>query len=201
MKSDYTLKVISKDDCKDLLRDHHYLTAISNGFKSGYNVGLFKGDAIVGVCIFTGFPVPELAKGMLGLKRDDQEGLFELSRLVLCPSVQKDEHNITSWFVSRSIRLLRTNNKVRVLLSYADADYHQGTIYRACNFTYYGLTTPKKDFWLLQDDGTHKKHVRGKMKGLAGEWRDRSRKHRFVMVFDKKLKILWNKVDFPKQSD
>jgi hypothetical protein len=29
------------------------------------------------------------------------------------------------------------------------------------------------------------------MKGAAGEWKDRSRKHRYVMVFDKNLKLLW----------
>ena len=34
------------------------------------------------VCIFTGNPVPEIAKGVFGLERENQqEGLFELSRL------------------------------------------------------------------------------------------------------------------------
>jgi hypothetical protein len=26
---------------------------------------------------------------------------------------------------------------------------------------------------------------------MEGEWRDRTRKHRFVMVFDKTISILW----------
>jgi hypothetical protein len=29
------------------------------------------------------------------------------------------------------------------------------------------------------------------MKGAEGEWRYRSRKHRYVMVFDKSLDLLW----------
>ena len=73
---------------------------------------------------------------------------------------------------------------VRAVLSYADADYHEGTIYKASNFEYYGLSDPKKDFWIKQNDGSFVKHSRGKMSGLNGEWRDRSRKHRFLMIAD-----------------
>jgi hypothetical protein len=50
------------------------------------------------------------------------------------------------------------------------------------------LTDPKKDFYYA--DGT--KHSRGKVKDVEGEWRDRSRKHRYLMVYDKKLEVLWN---------
>jgi len=194
MKSDYTLREVTKKECASLLYKYHYLSNISRGFKSGVNIGLFLGDELVGVCIFTGFPVPELSKGMFGLDRADQEGFWELSRLVLAPSVQENEHNLASWFVSRSIRHLRKNYNVRAILSYADDDYHKGIVYRACNFKYYGLTAPKKDFWILQEDGTYKKHSRGKVKGLEGEWRNRSRKHRYVMVFDKSLDMKWELV-------
>jgi hypothetical protein len=102
-------------------------------------------------------------------------------------AIQQEEYNITSWFVSRSIKQFRKDTKVKAIISYADSDFHDGTIYRACNFRYCGLTDAKKDFYYA--DGT--KHSRGKMKGAAGEWRDRSRKHRYVMMFDKKLKLLW----------
>jgi hypothetical protein len=142
-----------------------------------------------GVCIFTGLPVPEIAKGAFGLERNEQQGLFELSRLCIHPDTQSREYNITSWFVSRAIRQLRKDTEVKAIISYADSDYHTGTIYRACNFKYAGLTDPKKDFYFA--DGT--KHSRGRVKGAEGEWKDRSRKHRYVMVFDKSLKLLWDK--------
>ena len=45
----------------------------------------------------------------------------------------------------------------------------------------------KKDFYY--SDGT--KHSRGSVKGAEGEWRDRTRKHRYLMVFDKKMNVLW----------
>lgn len=192
MKSEYEiLSMAKKECCKELLDNFHYLSKISKGFKSGYNFILCKNDAVVGVCIFTGFPVPELVKGCFGLDRSDQYGFFELSRLCLDPESQKIEHNLASWFVSKCIKKLKKMADVRAILSYADNDHHKGTVYRACNFKYYGLSAEKKDFWILQGDGGHKKHSRGKVKGLKGEWRARSQKHRFLMVFDRDLNVLW----------
>ena len=195
MKSDYIIDRVSKSDAAELLLRYHYLKDLSKGFKSGYNYGLYKNNefcplnigGIQGVCIFTGLPVPEVAQGAFGLERNEQEGLFELSRLCIHPDTQQKEYNITSWFVSRAIKQLRKDTKVRAIISYADSDFHGGTIYRACNFRYCGLTEARKDFYFA--DGT--KHSRGKMKGAEGEWRYRSRKHRYVMVFDKSLDLLW----------
>ena len=195
MKSDYTIDRVSKSEAADLLLRFHYLKDISKDFKSGYNYGLYKNNdfsplnigGIQGVCIFTGLPVPEIAKGAFGLERHEQQGLFELSRLCIHPDTQEREYNITSWFVSKAIKRLRKDTEVKAIISYADSDHHSGTIYRACNFKYCGLSEPKKDFYFA--DGT--KHSRGKIKGAEGEWKDRSRKHRYVMIFDKKLDLLW----------
>lgn len=190
-KESFKLGLVTKQQAADILLKFHYLKDISKGFKSGFNVGLFDNEELVGVCIFTGFPVPELVTGMFGLPRENQEGFFELSRLCLTPEIQKQEHNLASWFVSRSIRLLRKERSVRAILSYADSTFHSGTVYKACNFKYYGLTEAKKDFFIKQPDGSFIKHSRGKVKGIEGEWRDRSVKHRYVLVYDKNLDIKW----------
>ena len=195
MKSDYYIDRITKKQAEELLLTYHYLKDFSKGYRSGYNYGLFKKNdfsplnigPLLGAVIFTGLPVPEVAQGAFGLERNDQQGLFELSRLCIHPDTQSSEHNITSWFVSRSIRQLRKDTEVKAIISYADSDFHSGTVYRACNFKYCGLSDPKKDFYYA--DGT--KHSRGKIKGAEGEWKDRSRKHRYVMVFDKNLELLW----------
>jgi len=191
MKSDFYIDVVSKKQAEELLLQYHYLKDISKSFKSGWNYGLFQRNefsplnigGLKGVVIFTGLPVPEIAKGAFGLERNEQQGLFELSRLCIHPQTQQSEYNITSWFVSKAIRQLRKDTEVKAILSYADNDFHSGTIYRACNFKYYGLTDSKKDFYY--SDGT--KHSRGKVKGSEGEWRERSRKHRYLMVFDRQL--------------
>ena len=193
MKSEFYLDKVSKEELKELLYTYHYLKEESKDFKSGFNYGLFRRTEwecplrigrCLGACIFTGLPVPEIAVGAFGLNRNEQQGIFELSRLCIEPSTQSYEHNITSWFVSRAIRQFRKDTEVKAIISYADSNHHFGTIYRACNFKYYGLTDRKKDFYY--SDGT--KHSRGKIKGSEGEWRERSRKHRYLMVFDKELK-------------
>jgi hypothetical protein len=207
MKSDFYLDKVSKKQAEELLLHYHYLKDISKSFKSGYNYGLFKKNefsplnigGLQGVCIFTGLPVPEIAKGAFGLERNEQQGLFELSRLCIEPSTQSREYNITSWFVSKAIRQFRKDTEVKAILSYADSDHHSGTIYRACNFKYYGLTDRKKDFYY--SDGT--KHSRGKMKGEEGEWKDRSRKHRYLMIFDKELqkRLTWEEQKWYNNKD
>ena len=203
MKSQYYIERVSKKELEPLLLTYHYLKDESKTYKSGYNYGLFKhsdwecplniGGCLGGV-IFTSLPVPEIAVGAFGLERNEQEGLYELSRLCVHPEVQKEEYNITSWFVSRCIKRFKKDATVRAVLSYADSNHHSGIIYRACNFQYYGLTDAKKDFYYA--DGT--KHSRGSIKGADGEWRDRSRKHRYLMVFDKKLKqqLTWQEQEW-----
>lgn len=191
------IKQISKNEASSLLMKFHYLKDISKSFKSGYNYGLFSEDTLLGVIIFTGFPVPELVVGAFGLERSDQEGFFELSRLCLHPSIQIPHKNIASQFVSKSIKLLKKETKVRAILSYADCDFHRGVVYQACNFKYFGKTTFKKDFWIKQEDGTFTKHSRGKTKGIVGEWRKRSQKHRYMLIFDKKLNTLWKEELYP----
>ena len=207
MKSDFYIDKVGKEEIKELLYTHHYLKDESKDFKSGFNYGLFRSSVsdilrvggCMGACIFTGLPVPEIAVGAFGLERNQQEGIYELSRLCIDPNIQKEEYNITSWFVSRCIKRFRKDARVRCILSYADANHHIGTIYRACNFTYYGLTAPKKDFYYA--DGT--KHSRGSVKGLEGEWRERSRKHRYLMIFDKDLKkrLTWKEEKWYNNQD
>jgi hypothetical protein len=199
MKSDFYIDRVGKEEIKDLLYTYHYLKDESKDFKSGFNYGLYRNTftdilnigGCLGTCIFTGLPVPEIAVGAFGLERNQQEGIYELSRLCIHPDIQKEEYNITSWFVSRCIRRFRKDATVRAILSYADSSKHTGVIYRACNFQYYGMTSPKKDFYYA--DGT--KHSRGKVKGAEGEWKERTRKHRYLMIFDKELekKLKWEK--------
>jgi hypothetical protein len=190
-KQNFKILIITKLEASSILLKYHYLKDISKGFKSGINYGLFNNNELVGCCIFTGLPVPELVKGMFGLERWDQNGFFELSRLCIEPQIQATEHNLASWFVSRCIKQIRKVEKVRAILSYADESFHNGTVYKALNFKYYGLSNTKKDFWILQKDGSYIKHSRGKTKGVAGEWRPRTKKHRFLLTYDKTLNINW----------
>ena len=145
MNKTYNIQIISKDLCKSILSQYHYLNKKSKGFRTGFNFGLYKDTVLVGVCVFHSPSVPETLKGCFGLSRTEQNGVYELGRLCLDPQIK--ENNILSWFVSRCIKKLKKETTVRSILSYADSSLHTGFIYQATNFKYYGLTDSKKDFW------------------------------------------------------
>ena len=198
-KSDYTIERVNKETCREFLLKHHYLSRQGYGFRSGYNYGLFEGDKLIGVAIFHTVSAWQTVKGCFGLKDKEQEGFYELGRLAMDSECKVP--NLTSWFLAKAMRLLRQDVRPRAIITYADAEYHHGYIYQACNFTYHGLTSTKSDFWVKQPDGTFKKKSRGKTVGIEGEWRPRTRKHRYLKVYDKKLKTLWPTLPYPKGNN
>jgi hypothetical protein len=186
-KGSYTVRIGTKEEFSHLLDKYHYLQKVEKRkYRVGFNVVLVHNLNVVGVAIFTNFPVPEVVVGAFGLERTDQEGMYELSRFCINPAHQKTEHNLATWFLAKAIKMLRKAKKVRAILSYADSKYHSGVIYRAYGFKYYGLTAKKKDFKKYNSDIPNSRGCQG-----AGEWVDRSQKHRYLLVYDKSLTVRW----------
>lgn len=210
---------INKQEAKTLLEKYHYLTDVSAGFRiSKFSYGAFDNGNLVAVCIFTNFPAAELFKSIWGIndfRSVDQSGFFELSRLCVHPERQKGD-SFTSWFVAKSLRKLKMDHakikkRVKAVLSYADDEYHSGIIYAACNFKYYGLTEPKFNIWIPcnkdkggkflsaeKRQGRKETHWKQMTRGWTKHINDggikvmRGRKHRFLIVWDKKLPaVLW----------
>lgn len=211
----YKIKLIDKKEAEPLLLRYHYLTDQSQSFRtSKHCYGAFDGQHLIAVCIFTGFPVAELFKGIWGIndfRNFDQSGFYELSRLCIHPHYQRTKC-FASWFISKCLRRLK-NDKTRAVLSYADDDYHSGVIYAASNFDYYGLTDEKCNIWVpcSEEQGgkflpEHKRIGRDEThwKQMSRGWREhlnnggikvpRGRKHRFLIVWDKTLPpVRWKK--------
>ena len=192
----YEIKNVDKNTCKEFLLKHHYLSRQGYGFRSGQNYGLFDGGKLIGVAIFHGISAGETVKGCFGLNKRDQAGFLELGRLAMDPECKVK--NLTSWFLSKAMKKLRQDVRPRAVITYADAEYHHGYIYQACNYTYHGLTSKKSDYWVKQDDGSYKKCGRGRPRDCEGEWRPRSQKHRYLKIYDKKLQTLWPTLPYPK---
>ena len=197
----YIIQPISHKLADAFLVRHHYLAQQGNGFLSREAYGLFAelGGALLGVVTFSGISVIETLIGAFeGFDRtSDQSGFWELSRLAMVDDERKIQ-NLTSWFVSRCIKQLRKDRYVRAIISYADTDYHQGYIYQATNFRYYGLSPQKSDFFYKDENGEERQLWRGKASDKTGEWRQRSRKHRYMLVYDKSLKVRWKEEPYPK---
>jgi hypothetical protein len=181
--NNFTIISINHKDTKEFLAKYHYLG--TKGFRSSIIYGLYDTDILFGVCVFHGVSVPETVVGAFGLPRTDQHGFYELGRLAMHPTLNGGNH--TSWFVSRAIKQLRRDTGVSAIISYADSSAgHIGSIYRACNALYCGMSAPKKDYYV---DGKIKE--RGVVKNVGGEWKPRPQKHRYVWVFDKTLTLKW----------
>lgn len=195
MINNYNIQEINKPLADDFLKRHHYLAQQGHGFLGKVEYGLFTSDnQFVGVVVFAGISVIETLIGAFeGFGRfSDQSGFWELTRLAMDDN--NKEKNLTSWFVARAIKKLRAEHCVRAIISYADSQYHSGYIYQALSFKYYGLAPAKCDFF---EGGV--RHVwRGSVKGLKGEWRPRSRKHRYMLVYDKTLSVKWQEEPYPK---
>lgn len=166
------LQLIPKRVALSCMERWHYLRG--KNFIASFSFGVFYNTCLYG-CISFGPPSAwETVYGIFGNK--DQGGIFEIKRLALSDLLPK---NSESRVISIGIKLLRKSTTVRAIITYADSAVgHTGTIYRATNFTYLGLTAPKKDFWV-----NGKIQERGKTHGIDGQWKPRSQKHKFILIF------------------
>ena len=150
----YHIEAIDKSLADDFLQRHHYLAQQGNGFLGKAQYGLFTSDnKFVGCIVFAGISVIETLIGAFeGFDRfSDQSGFWELTRLAMDDDNKK--LNLTSWFVAKAIKRLKHEYHVRALISYADSKYHNGYIYQATNFKYYGLAPQKSDFFESLEGG------------------------------------------------
>ena len=192
MSETISIKKVTKNQAREMITKFHYLK--DKGFRYKFAYGLYENDEIIGVAVYHGPSAPETIVGAFGLQRTDQDGFWELGRMVL--KKDKNGANYGSMLIGRSIKMLRKETDVRALITYAESTRHYGALYQATNFIYCGLSSPKKDFYLANG----KKQERGITKGVEGEWRPRPQKHRYIMVFDKKLNLKWGILPYYKCS-
>ena len=149
MKDNYEVSEISLDDARPIIQRNNSkedIYGLDYPWQGGlfHNCyGLFHEGKLVGASQFCSYRKNKqwFKKFMIeifGCYTDTCEGFYELTRLAVEPH---DEHNITSWFLSRAIKLL--NPKVIVTVAEEEKG---GTIYKATNFDYYGIKY-NRDFY------------------------------------------------------
>ena len=165
------LKEVSKHTASCAYSRWHYLK--DTEFISTINFVIYFQEILLGAISY-GAPNAKKMKNLYNEKT--QKGWWEIKRLALS---EKCPNNSESRIIGISIMLLKKYFFVKGIITLADSSMgHQGIIYKATGFTYYGLTAPKSDYIV---DG--KKIQRGRVKGLQGHWVIRSQKHLFVKLF------------------
>lgn len=143
LKSDFTVAEIGYNDAKSIIVSNHYLGKIydeHNEFVHDYKYyGLFERGNLTGAIQYTSYCPKKCNRHWLrfyyGCELTDYSKFYEISRL----AVDSKEYNITSWFVSRTMKMIDAD----YICTSTDSRMHDGTIYSACNMNYHGTMTDR----------------------------------------------------------
>lgn len=196
-KNIFIIKQINKKEAYDFVREYHYLGDAKFFSKFAYGLYVKETNELLGVTTFSNPQGAVTMKGWFSLTNQDQT-VLELSRLCVIPKLNGT--NATSYLLGNSIRFLKKEG-IRAVITLADNSRHSGSIYQVCNFTYYGLSNKKSDFFLYRGDGTFKKNYRGKTNEMPGVWLPRTQKHRYAYILDKTLLCNYIEQPYPKKED
>jgi len=153
--NDISIKRVEEisDDLKSLFATYHYLANI--GRFGSLRYGGYLSDELVVAAVFSS-PTRQESAAKLGLQSRE---LLELSRFCINSKFQKK--NFATWFLSRAVKICWSDKPlVKKIVTFADTTHgHDGTIYKAANWTFNGETKP--DYWYVDEHGNrfHKKTV------------------------------------------
>jgi hypothetical protein len=154
---DYTVELVPRSAVSSFIEAWHYSGSI-NGCIADYCFGLYDGMQMVGAMFYGRMAMANQWR-RFGSSADQ---VIELRRLCCIDDTPK---NTESYFIGWTLRWLKKNTKLKVVVSYADAEHgHSGTIYRASNFTLEGKRAGARVI-VFNGKRYHDKAIRTKYKG------------------------------------
>ena len=124
--------------CVEMVIKYHYAKGGSN--TATYRHGLFRRGNSECQGIAWWIP-PTKSAAISSYPEGDWKTVLALSRFVLSPDVPK---NGASFLISKSIKIIKKEKRFECLVTYADLyQNHLGTIYKASNWEYVGMTKPE----------------------------------------------------------
>lgn len=152
------VKQLPRSEITTFIETNHYSGSI-NGCIADYCFGLFcKDDILKGAMFYGRMAMANQYKRFATEEKD----VIELRRLCC---IDDTPRNAESFFIGKSIKLLKKLWNGKVIVSYADKEYnHSGIIYRASNFIDFGDVAGAK---VIIHNGKryHDKAIRTKYKG------------------------------------
>lgn len=154
---EYTIKKVERNQIKNFMEKWHYSHNI-NGLIADYCFALYYHDTMIGAIIYGRMAMANQWK-KYGKEPND---VIELRRLACIDDTLR---NTESYFIGRTLRWLKKNTSIKVVVSYADTFHgHQGIIYKASNFKYEGKTATGRII-MYHGKQYHDKTIRTKYKG------------------------------------
>jgi hypothetical protein len=158
----FDVRLITIQEATTIIKEWHYSHS-TNGLLVSYCFGLFFQEHLIGSMIYGHLGMANVWKKYAKQKED----VIELRRLACIDDTPK---NTESYFIGKTLRWLKKNTPIKVVVSYADTFHgHAGTIYKASNFKHVGMTSPGKV--ILDSDGRtfHDKAIRTTYVNAKGE--------------------------------
>lgn len=155
---DWRVIRVDRKTIKDFIEKWHYSSSV-NGCISDYCYALYKPcGEMAGAMFFGRMAMANQWKRF----SDNEKQVIELRRLCCIDDTPK---NTESYFIGRSLRLLKNDWCKGIVVSYADKEYgHSGVIYKASNFKMIGeIKGAKVIYW--NGKRYHDKTIRTKYKG------------------------------------
>lgn len=155
---DWTVKRVERAEVRDFIEEWHYSASI-NGCIADYCYVLLKPCGEIAGAMFFGRMA--MANQWKRFSENESE-VIELRRLCCIDDTPK---NAESFFIGRSLKLLKQDWGKGVVVSYADKEYgHTGVIYKASNFKMIGeIKGARVIIW--GEKRYHDKTIRTKYKG------------------------------------
>ncbi|MCP4050296.1 MAG: hypothetical protein GY730_06290 [bacterium] len=152
----FECKSTERNAVEELICNNHYSRS-TVGVTSKYCFGLYYENTLIGAAILANPATPGVAS-----KYGNSKTTIEIRRFCC---IDNTPRNTESYFLSKILKWLRNNTKIKTVLSYADPYYgHNGTIYKAANFKYLG-TTKKSTVYYYNGKMYHDKSLRTRYKG------------------------------------
>ena len=155
---DFNVELVERSDIREFVEKWHYSKSI-NGLKIDYCFGMYRDGELIGAMIYG---LPAMNNQAKKYSPNAPDKLLELRRLCCIDDTPK---NTESYFIGRTLKWLKQNTDIEVILSYSDLTHgHTGVIYKASNFTLVGQS-PAGRMIQYGDRLYHDKTIRTKYKG------------------------------------
>ena len=154
---EYQVIYVARSEIKDFMEKWHYSHSI-NGLMCDYCFGMYYKGAMIGAIIYGRMAMA----GQWKKYGSSKEDVIELRRLACIDDTLR---NAESYFIGKTLKWLRKNTGIKIVVSYSDNYYgHTGIIYKASNFKFMGKSAKGK-FIMYHGNKYHDKTIRTKYKG------------------------------------
>lgn len=137
---------VSAKVAEEFVRLHHYSKTAHRGT---LRYGLYFGPHLVGVTIYDAGAHSARAS-VFGKERASE--VLHHHRLAISAECPEDRPQ-TSWFLAKAHRYIRRDRpSVKAVVTFADIEFgHEGTVYRAVNGVYFGVSSVSHVYWVTQE--------------------------------------------------